>query len=1012
MNIPAAAIKYRLFTIMGMIILIFLGISSFLIMPRAEDPAIDMPLIATAIIYPGATPVDIEKQVVEVVESALNELEEVKVITSNIKENVAMILTEFDYGVDSDVKKEKIEGVITAIRDKLPDGIQEIRIRKYSTTDVRPLQIALISATAPYKDLWKVGIALENKLKKISGVRRSEVVACPQEEVRIALNPIKMSERNVALIDIENAVRSTNANIPGGSINVSNRSFDILTSGNYGDLEQIKNTIIKSYQGKLVHLKDVANIYMAYEDKKWTARYNGKPCILINLQQKEQVDIYSVIEPAKAVLKSMDLPENMALEIIYDQSKEVQKRTNGFKDNLLQGILLVGIIIFLVLGIRSASLVMIAIPFSMLTGLWVVYMSGFIMEQMTIAALIVALGLLVDNSIAIVENIERFLRKGYTPKEAAIKGTQQLIAPVASATLTTILAFLPILGLNNTTGAFIRSLPVTVIATLIASFLIAITVTPFFATLILKKRETGEQPKTTFAFRLLQSFVDKPFTKALNWTMHNRLLSVGLTLASLIGALSLFPTVGVTFFPKAEKPVFRIQVDLPEGFNQDATTDVVKYVEAVLAEQSEVAYYVANIGSSNPKLYYNMLTKTSSKRYADILVFTKNYDPKESTLFLDHLRSIFDNHPKAQISITEFSQGPIVGAPIGVDITGESLDKLKEYAAQVTKKMEKTLGLINIRNPLKIDKTDLFFDINKEKALLLGVPIHIIDQTIRSFVQGRNIGVFQDNKGNEFDLVARMDFKDQFQITDFEKISVPSLKGFFVPLKQVADLVFKQAPSNIAHTDFERSVYIEADVATGYLVTDLVNELKRPLDFIEWNEGYTYKFKGEVTNKKESFGGMGIAAGLALLLILSVLIIHFQSFSQPLIVFSALPFAIIGAILALFLTGIPFSFMAFIGLTSLIGIAINNSLVLVDYANELRADGKNIARAIKEAAKIRFIPIFMTTLTTILGLLPLTLAGGSLWAPMGWVIIGGLISSTFFVLLIVPVLYQWFTPTK
>ena len=1009
MNIPEAAIKYRLFTIMGMVILCFLGISSFLIMPRAEDPATDMPLVAIAIIYPGATPMDIEKQVVEVIESALNELEEVKIITSNIKENVAIILTEFDYGIDSDEKKEKVEAVVNALRGELPDGIQEIKIRKYSTTDVRPLQIALVSETAPYKDLWKVGTDLEKRLKKISGVRRVEVVACPQEEVRIALNPIKMSERNVALEDIEKAIKSTNANIPGGTIKVSNRAFDILTSGTYSDLNQIQNTIIKSYQGKLVYLKDVAKVFMTYEDKKWTARYNGKPCILINLQQKDQIDIYSVIEPAKEVMANMALPENMELAIIYDQSKEVQKRTNGFKDNLLQGILLVGIIIFLVLGVRSASLVMIAIPFSMLTGLWVVYSSGFILEQMTIAALIVALGLLVDNSIAIVENIERFLRKGYSPREAAIKGTQQLIAPVASATLTTILAFLPILGINSTTGAFIRSLPITVIATLTASFLIAITVTPFFATRILKK-STTTKPTTTFIFRQLQQFVDGTFSKALDWTMKNRLLSIGLTLACLVGALALFPTVGVTFFPKAEKPVFRIQVELPEGFNQDATIEVVEYVESVLEQEPEVDYFVANIGSSNPKLYYNMTTKTYSNRYSDILVFTKSYEPQAFTAFLDHLRTTFDNHPKAQISITEFSQGPIVGAPIGIDITGENLDKLKEYAQQVTKKMEKIPGLINIRNPLKIDKTDLFFDINKEKALLLGVPIHTIDQTIRSFVQGRNIGQFQDDKGAEYDMVLRMDFKEQFQIADFEKISVPSMKGFFVPLKQIADLVFKQAPSNIAHTDFERSVYIEADVATGYLVTDLVEQMRHPLDFIEWNEGYQYQFKGEVTNKKESFGGMGIAAGLALLLILSVLIIHFQSFSQPMIVFSALPFAIIGAILALFLTGIPFSFMAFIGLTSLIGIAINNSLVLVDYANELRTTGKNIADAIKEAAKIRFIPIFMTTLTTILGLLPLTLAGGSLWAPMGWVIIGGLISSTFFVLLIVPILYQWFTP--
>ena len=341
----------------------------------------------------------------------------------------------------------------------------------------------------------------------------------------------------------------------------------------------------------------------------------------------------------------------------------------------------------------------------------------------------------------------------------------------------------------------------------------------------------------------------------------------------------LFPKVGVTFFPKAEKPLFRVQVELPEGYNQDATNKVVEYVESVLSDQPEVDYYISNVGSSNPKLYYNMLVKEYSKRYADILVFTKKYDPKTFVSFLDKLRATFKNHADAQISITEFSQGPTIGAPIVVNITGESLEKLKEYAAEVTQKMTKTSGFINILNPLKRDKTDLFFKINKEKALILGIPIHTIDQTIRSFVQGRTVGKYHDSKGDAYDLVLRLDFEKQFELTDFEKISVPSLSGFFVPLSQVAELTFKQAPGNIAHTDFERSVSIEADVATGYLVTDLVETLAPKLDKIEWNKGYSYEFKGEVKNKDESFGGLGIAAGLALLLILSVLIIHFQSFS-------------------------------------------------------------------------------------------------------------------------------------
>jgi multidrug efflux pump subunit AcrB len=846
-------------------------------------------------------------------------------------------------------------------------------------------------------------------IEDVDGVKKVEIEAYPEQEVRIALNPVLMTEMNISLDDIERSIQSNNANIPGGAVKVSNRLFNIKTSGAYDDLRQIKNTVVGSYQGKIIYLKNIAAVYFDYEDDRWLGRYNGEKAIYINTQQKDGYNIFDIANPIKEQVGQMSLAGDIRLEYVFDQAIGVKDRVSGFLSNLVQGIVLVGVIIFLLLGARSSSIVMMAIPLSILIGLWVVGAAGFSLQQMSIAGLIVALGLLVDNSIAIIENIERFIGEGYSRKEAAIEATQQLIAPITSATLTTVLAFVPIMMMPETVGAFIKALPVTVIATLTASLIIAVTLTPFIASKVLKEKNQA-QKRTTVTFRRIQKFVAGPYRRSLNWVLQHRLLTISFAAASLVGALLLFPLVGVSFFPKAEKPQFRITVSLPNGSNMDATDEAVRYVESVLDTIDAIKYYASNVGHGNPRIYYNIAPVNYTSTYGELFVMLKEYDIDAFYQLLDDLRGTFATYPDARIDVREFVQGPPSEAPIAIKIFGDDLDQLQDYAREIENIVKTVPGAINIENPLRNNSTDLFFKINRDKAMMLGVPIHVIDKSIRSFVNGATIGKYRDKKAEEYNIVMRYDFEDQFELEDFNQLTVNSVAGHFIPLKQLADIEFSEAPSLISHLDNDRTATILADLDNGYTLDPVIAGIKTQLDEIEWKEGYSYTFKGDIENRNESFGGMGIASVMALLLIFGVLIIQFKSFSQPLIIFSALPLAIIGSILALFITGIPFSFTAFVGLTSLIGIAINNSIVLVDYANKLREEGKSVVEAAIQAGEVRFIPIVATTLTTILGLLPLTLTGGSLWAPMGWTIIGGLLTSTTFVLLLVPVLYQLFTP--
>lgn len=1009
MNIPKLSIDNYQFTLMAFLAFLAIGIGSFLSMPQREDPALDIPNIIAVAVYPGANPVDIESQVVDPIEEVINEIEDLKELQTTIRDGVAIMEIEFEFGVNPDDKFDEVQRQINGVSSELPPDLFDLDVRQINTNTVAIFQLAITGEEVPYRDLYQQAEEVKSIVEDISGVRKVQIEAYPEQEVRIAINAAKMTEMGIGLQEVEQAIQSNNANIPGGAVKVSGKLFNLKTSGAYQDIEDIKNTVVGSFQGKLIYLDQVASVYFDYADERWLARYKGEKSIYVTVQQKEGYNIFDVSEPIKERLAEHSLRDGVTLHYVFDQSAGVKVRVNGFLNNLIQGIVLVGGIIFLVLGWRSASIVMMAIPLSILIGLSVVARLDYSLQQISIAGLVVALGLLVDNSIAIIENIERYLRDGYSRRDAAIEGTRQLIAPITSATLTTVLAFVPMIQMPDVTGAFIRALPVTVIATLTASLLVATTLTPWVASRLLRQKSAGI-PNQTNAFKGMTRFVKGPYRRALMLAFRYKWMFIGIALASLMGALSLFPLVGVSFFPKAEKPQFRITVTLPNGSNLDATDEAVHYVESVLDTTPEVAYYASNTGHGNPRIYYNVASTSYANTFGEVFVVLKDYQVDDFYTTLHRLRERFGEYPYARIDVKEFVQGPPSEAPIAIKIFGEDLDKLQQYARQVEALVASVPGAINVDNPIRSNSTDLVVRINRDKAMLLGVPVVAIDQTVRTCVNGTNVGTFRDPEGEDFDMVMRYQYQDKFRLSYFDHIKVPSATGRFIPILQLASIEFEEAPSRITHLDMDRTATILADLDQGFILDDVIAAIEPGMQTIDWENGYSYVYKGDLANRNESFGGMGVASMIALFFILGVLVIQFKSFSQPLIIFSALPLAFIGSILALFLTGIPFSFTAFVGLTSLIGIAINNSIVLVDFANVRRREGASVTDAVMDAGAVRFIPIVMTTLTTILGLLPLTLAGGSLWAPMGWTIIGGLLSSTTFVLLLVPVLYKLFTP--
>lgn len=1009
MNLPKLSIQNYQFTLVIVILLIVLGITSIFQMPKSEDPQVSKAGASIIVIYPGATPADMEQLIVDPIENTINELDDIKKLESYCNDGLANISIEFISGCDPDDKFSDVNEKVNGIRSQLPDGIFLLETYKWSISDTNILQLALVSSDAPYRDLDKQAERLEKILKKVNGIKRAETWAFPAQEIRVSIDLERMSQLKIPLNRVIGAIQSSNINIPGGTIDAGIKRFSIQTSGSYQSVQQIKNTVVHSEGTKVIYLKDIADVTRTYEDNNYFGRHNGTRAVFVTLQQKDNTNIFQIMNSVNQHLNEFKkkLPTNISLQVVYDQSNSVDERISSFFSNMLQGIILVGIVILLGISLRGSLIVMLAIPTSSLIGITLIHLSGYGLQQMSITGLIIALGLLVDNAIVVIENISRFIQLGESRINAAINATSQIAWAIFAATITTLLSFLPIVMMRDISGEFIRSMPLTVIYTLTASLFIALTFTPFLASRILHK--TGKQKEKKFQ-KMTNHFLIHHYRPWLQSALKHPAKILSLTLLLFFSSLMLFPLIGVSFFPKAEKKIFYVNINLPEGSNIQETNLAVQFVEKHLASKNEVQSYTANIGRHNPRLYYNMIEKRQQSHIGQVFIQLKNSVKREQMeKLLQELRLAYQNYPGAHIEIKELEQGPPVNAPIEIKIRGEKLEVLQKIASDIEHMFHETPGLINVNNPLSTSKTDIRININRDKAAMYGIPLADINSTIRMSIAGLNVSQYRDKDGKEYNIVVRSNFENQPRLNIFDKIYLSTANGSLIPLNQVATIELKLSSNHITHFNMDRSVTLTADVLSGYPVNPLTKKVLKNLDEYRWPIGYDYFVGGEMESQEESFGGMGNAVIIAVIAIFAVLVLQFRSFTQPLIIYAAIPLATIGSILALLFTGNTFSFTAFIGITSLAGIVVNNSIILVDYTNQLRQQGKELIEALIEAGETRFMPIFLTTMTTVGGLLPLAIQGGTLWAPMAWTIIGGLLTSTALTLIIVPVLYKLFS---
>ena len=1006
MRLTEFAVRRPQFTLIAFLCLAVLGVTAFRTIPRAEDPSFPLPVYTVVAVYPGASSRLLEQEVVRELETQIATIPKIKRLMTRIGDSAAILFVEFETGVDTDDKMSELLRQVEKSRSVLPSGVTSVEVKQRDTSNVSVLQVGLVAPTAAWADVEAVADSLERKLEGVPGVKQASVFGVAATEARVDLDPARLARTGLSMTQLVNAINAGNISVPGADVDLGARRFTVQTSGAFASLRDLSRTVVSAGpNGSLVTVGDVAQVRFSTAPETFAFRFNGERAALITVAVRSGVNIFDVVTRVKAELAvaRAALPAGMRLEIGFDQSRNVAHRLGGLQRDFIIAIVLV-LVTLIPLGLRASLLVMVSIPMSLAIGVALLSWLGFSLNQLSIVGFVIALGLLVDDSIVVAENIARWIRLGETRQQAAIKATQQIGVAVLGCTATLVLAFVPLLFLPGNAGAFIRSLPVAVVVTILASLLVSLTLIPFLASRFLR----AEDEHGNAAFRVMSRGIERIYRPVLGRVMQwpkVTLLSAALVVA---GAVALVPRIGFSLFPKAGIPQFLVNITAPDGTSLARTQQLAAEVEAILRSEPSVKTVMSSTGEGHPQIYYNRSPEAPAANIADVFGEVAAYDPVATPAMLERVRQRVALIPGAEIVIREFENGPPVQAPIEIRLIGDDLDALRTMSAQVAARLATVPGTRDVRDPLAIRRTDLVVVADEQKAGLAGIPVIEVDRTVRMAVRGLPVGKMHRAALDDVDIVVGhlQDAPSSVVPTlgSLDRVAVNSMMGGSVPLDAITQLKMTSAAGVISHLDRERYVAVTAEVAEGYNVSSVSNVALATMAEVSLPAGMRWVAGGLVESQKESFAGLGPAIIIAVFGILAVLVLEFGSFAATLIVAAVIPLGIAGGLVALYIAGETLSFTASVGFIALTGIEVKNSLLLVDFTEQLRREGMETEAAIRRAGEIRFFPILLTSLTAIGGLIPLVLEHSALYSPLAIVLIGGLVSSTLLSRLITPVL--------
>ncbi len=1006
MNLTRFFLNNRPFTWVVTLGLMILGWVSFQRIPRSEDPELHVPAYTVIAVLKGASPTELEQLIARPIEDAIKELDQIQKLQTTIRDGIVSVYTEFSYGVDVERKYDDVQRQVNQVRNSLPTGIQRLEVKRFQITDTALMEIALVSDSASYARMQDLAESLRKRIEAIGGIRKAEKWAYPAKQVQVALDIAALGQHKIGLDQVIQAIQGNNLMIAGGSAELGQRRFSINTTGAYQSLEEIGRTVIDTGSATAVYLKDVADIRWGYEEVEHLGRFNGRRAVFVTALAQPDQSVLPLRDHLQLTLATFQrlLPGDITLESAFDQAKNVEARLSRLNRDFIFAFILVFVTV-LPLGARASFLVMLSIPMSLAMGVTALQLSGFGVNQVSIVGCVIALGLLVDDSLVVVENITRYHRNGHSAGLAALEGTRQITAAVVGTTATLLFAFFPLLMLPGGAGQFVRGMPAAVVYTVLASLMVSLTIIPFFASQFFSAHSTSN-----FLLRFIQKAIHRSYRPILHFAMDRPWLAVSIAGALVVASFGLIPSIGFSLFAASGAPQFAIRIYATEGMSLDGTDRIVRQVEVLLAKDPDIAWWFANVGHGNPQIYYNEIPEETSARIGDIFCCFRTSDTVRNRHACERLRSQVAELSGAEIVVKEFANGPPIEAPIAIRIFTENLDELEKLAAQVEGVLAQTPGTITVKNPVRNRRTDLRVRVNHAAAALLGVSEAEIDRATRLAFAGATVGKFHEPSGDEYNITLGLPHGDRATLENWPRLQVRTSSGHWLPMSQVGELAMESSTPVIQRFNRERSVTVTSYVRPSFNTDRVTRDVVIRLNKLTWPASARFSLGGDAETQQESFGGLAVAALLSTIAILAILTLEFRSFRGAMVVASVIPLGFVGGLAALFLTGYSISFTAATGFVALVGIEIKNSILLVDFMNQLRKEGMPLAHAIESAGEIRFLPVVLTTMTALGALAPLAAADSGLYSPLAIVVMGGLVSSLLLSRIVTPVLYSLLPP--
>lgn len=1007
MKLTELTVRNPQVTLVLVTMLCALGVNAMVTIPRAEDPSFPVPMFTVVAVYPGATPRDIEKLVVDEIEKSLSEIDDVRRLRSRAQSGVGVTVVEFEAGVNVDNKHDAVRRQVEAIRSKLPAGIAKLEVEDFAISDIPVLELALVSDTAPYATLSHLASELNRRIEKVSGIKQAKTWGCPKQQARVSLDSTRLARLHVPPQQVLGALHAADARMPGGSVTQGGRTLDVDLGAGFDSIDAIRDTVVSGQGTANLRVRDVADVQLTDEDPSYTARFDGHRAVLITVSERDGQNIFTVRD---AVLREVEafakaLPADVTVQRGFDQTNNVAHRLGDLTRDFTIAIVLV-LVTLLPLGLRASLIVMISIPLSLSLGVMMLRFAGYTINQLSIVGFVIALGLLVDDSIVVSENIARFRRLGWDRESASVDATRQIGVAIVGCTATLLLAFVPLLFLPGSPGDYIRSMPMAVVFTICASLLVSLTVIPFFASRVLRADGTHEN----WAYRLMSRSIERSYQPMLRVVLARPRATLLVAALLVAGTLALVPRIGFSLFPKAGTPQFLVKISTAEGASLEQTERAARYVEAVLSRSPHTRHMMTSIGRGNPRIYYNVAPSAEARHLAEVFVVHQGMSADATVAWLDELRAVFDDYAGAHIEVAEFMNGPAMEAPIAMRLIGNDLQALRTTAARVETLLAETDGARDVENPVRSERTDLKVVIDRQKAGLLGIPPGEAERTIRMALAGLPVGTLRQPNEDEREIVVTLPRAGRSTLDVLDSVYLASTAGAQVPLSQVARIELEPSASFIQHERRDRAVTVTAAVRTGFNTDRVTRAVLAKMRALPMPPGIRWVAAGEIEARQEAFGDLSTALLFAGFGILAILIIEFKTFRSMLIVATVIPLGVMGGLLALWLTGNTLSFVSFVGFIALIGIEVKNSILLVDFTNQLRSEGLSTDEAIARAGQTRFFPVLLTSLTAIGGLLPLAFEHSPLYSPLAVVVIGGLVTSTVLSRLVTPVAYKLFPP--